>query len=53
MGMMFVTDDNIECLTPATFAGPDGKEVCLASKISLHFFVAGVAAFRRRLRPVR
>jgi hypothetical protein len=41
-GMMFGTQDEIECLTNHTFAGPHGDQLCLASKISMHFFVAGV-----------
>ena len=42
MGLMFGTDDNIECLDAHKFSGPHGDSVCLASRISLHFVGAGV-----------
>jgi hypothetical protein len=42
MGMMFGTQDEIECITNQNFEGPHGDQLCLASKISMHFFVAGV-----------
>jgi hypothetical protein len=42
MGLMFGTRDEIECIVPTKFAGPEGTQVCLAKKVSLHFFGAGV-----------
>ncbi|MEO6950443.1 MAG: hypothetical protein ABI321_01415 [Polyangia bacterium] len=41
MGLAFGTDDDLTCLT-GNFMGPHDTQVCLASKISLHFFGAGI-----------
>jgi hypothetical protein len=38
----FGVRDELACLTPATFEGPNGDQVCLASKVSIYFFIGGV-----------
>jgi len=39
---MFGTQDSFDCVVPKTFQGPNHDQVCLASKVSLHFVGAGV-----------
>lgn len=46
MGLMFGTQDHIECMTQDSLPGPKDEQLCLASKISLHFLGAGVYVSR-------
>ena len=42
MGMMFGTEDDLNCIVDIPLTGPNGEGLCLGFRVSMHFFVGGI-----------